>query len=162
MAIMKKRLDHDPGQFTIYEAIAATRSSEDQDYEWSMKVIDELKAALNSAIKGCNLSRHQIAGKMSHLLNIEITKAVLDSWTAASKSDRHIPAEYLPAFCKATKSFKPMEVLCLKAGLFVLRGPEALKNELSELRENSKHLRREIQKREKLLELYSLREQGPI
>jgi hypothetical protein len=115
--------------------------------------MDQLQAALNQALKECLLSRHQIAGQMSHLLNTEITKSQIDAWTAESKTDRHIPAEYLPAFCRVTCNCTPLEVLARAAGMFCLPGRDALRSEVQRLREKKTKLNREIKKRERMLEL---------
>jgi len=149
----KKRIDDDPRQLNIYDMISKSRSEKVDDCG-SMRVVDSLKEALNAALKSCPLSRHQVAGQISHLLNEEISKATIDSWTAESKTDRHIPAEYIPAFCLATGSNEPLEVLIRKTGLFALEGPEALRSEIQQIREESKRLQKEIRKREQLLELY--------
>ena len=150
----RKRID-DPRQLNFYDLINEAQSQKEvaNDAGGSMKVMDELKGALNFALKGSPLSRHQVAGQMSHLLNEEITKAMIDSWTAESKTDRHIPAEFIPAFCRATGCNLPLEVLIKKAGLFALEGPGALRSEIQRLREDSKKLQREIRKRENLLNL---------
>jgi hypothetical protein len=150
----KKRID-DPRQLTIYDQIAQVGAARKND-AGSMCVLDELKGSLNLALKRCPLSRHQVAGQMSHLLNEEISKAMIDSWTCESKTDRHIPAEYIPAFCAATGSNDPLQVLNRKIGLFTMLGKEALRSEIHELREESRDLQAEIRKREQLLELYKV------
>jgi hypothetical protein len=38
------------------------------------------------------LSRYQVAAKMSELLDVDITKTMLDSWTAESKEQHRFPA----------------------------------------------------------------------
>ena len=152
MSKSPKKIAPDPNQKTIFDLITA--NSADRDGSGSMRVVDELKTALNTALKRSPLSRHQVAGEMSHTLNIEITKGQLDAWTASSKSDRHIHAEYLPAFCQVTNSILPIEVLGTKAGFFVLHGPDALRGEIHNLRDQAKKLRDEIRKRESVLTLY--------
>ena len=108
--------------------------------EGQFKIIDQLKGALRDAIKGCPLSRYQISGEMSTLLDHTVTKEMLDSWTRESdeingRPERHIPAEYLPAFCHVTGSNEPLIVMGRKVGLFVLPGPEALRAEIQKLDE---------------------------
>jgi len=122
-----------------------------------MRIVDDLKTAMNEALKGCPLSRHQIAGQMSHLLDEEISKAMIDSWTAGTKMDRHIPAEYIPAFCAATGSNKPLEVLTSKVGLFAIEGPDALRGEIQRIREEMRKLQQEVRRREQMLEMYSMK-----
>lgn len=148
----KNRID-DSRQLTIYDLIAREQSKI-MDDSGSMRVIDELKNALNNALKRSSLSRHQVAGQMSHLLNEEISKAMIDSWTAESKPDRHIPADYIPAFCKATGCNEPLSVLNRKTGLFGLEPPEAVRSEIHQFREEVRKMQREIRKREQLLKVY--------
>ena len=152
MSKSRKRIAHDPSQKMLFDLI--TTNFAGRDSPGLMRVVDELKMALNTALKQCPMSRLQVAGEMSHSLNVEITKGQIDAWTASSKSARHIPAEYLPAFCKVTKSILPIEVLGSKAGFFVLAGPDALRGEIHELKDEAKKLRAEITQRESVLKLY--------
>jgi hypothetical protein len=148
----RKRID-DGRQLTIFDQIQELKSKKEDD-SGSLKVKDDLQRALNNAIKKCPLSRHLVAGQMSHLLDEEITKAQIDSWTAESRDDRHIPAEFLPAFCKATGNYEALDVLNRKAGLFAMEGAEAVRSEIHRMREESRILLRECRKREELLETY--------
>lgn len=114
--------------------------------EGQFKIIDQLRAALRTAIKECTLSRYQIAGEMSVLLDHSVTKEMLDSWTRESdemngRPGRHIPAEYLPAFCRVTGNNDSLIVMGRKVGLFVLPGPEALRAEIQKLDEQIKKVR---------------------
>ncbi|MHB9075597.1 MAG: hypothetical protein ACYC6G_18995 [Desulfobaccales bacterium] len=145
-----KRLD-EPRQITIYEEMTR-RQSESRAALGSMRCVDELKEALNNALKKCPLSRHQIVGQMSHLLNEEISKAQIDSWTADSK-DRHIPAEYIPAFCEAADNDEPLAVMNRKRRLHTFQEPEALRSEIHRMKEEARQLTKEIQDRERLLKL---------
>lgn len=147
----RKRID-DGRQLTIFDQIRELKSKKEDD-SGSLRVKDDLQRALNNAIKHCSLSRHQIAGQMSHLLNDEITKAQIDSWTAESREDRHIPAEYLPAFCQATGNYEALEALNRKAGLFAMEGAEAMRSEIHRMKEEARALLREVRKREELLEM---------
>lgn len=152
MSKYRKRID-DGRQLTIFDQIQELKSKK-EDGSGSLRVKDDLQRALNDAIKECPLSRHQIVGEMSHLLNEEISKSMLDSWTAESRDDRHIPAEYLPAFCKVTGNFEALEVLNRKAGLFAMAGSEAVRSEIHKMREEARRLLREVRKREELLETF--------
>lgn len=152
MSKYRKRID-DGRQLTIFDQIQELKSKK-EDGSGSLRVKDDLQRALNDAIKECPLSRHQIVGEMSHLLNEEISKSMLDSWTAESRDDRHIPAEYLPAFCKVTGNFEALDVLNRKAGLFAMAGSEAVRSEIHKMREEARRLLREVRKREELLETF--------
>ena len=103
------------------------------------------------AIKGCSLSRWEIAGKMSHLLGAEVSKFSLDAWTAESKEGHRMPAEYLPAFCQVTGDQGPLRILAEVAGLYALPGPDALRSEIRKLEEDSKRINQERRKRELFL-----------
>jgi len=153
MSNLKKRID--ARQPNIFEAMTRGRE-EEKDRPGSMHCLDDLKTAMNQALKRCPLSRHQVAGQMSHLLNTQITKEMIDSWTAESKADRHVPAEYLPAFCDAAGDDGPLLVLNRKRRLHAFQEPEALRSEIHRLQEEARQLNREIRKRQQLLELWNL------
>lgn len=139
-------------QISIFEMIQSLSHPSTQ--EGALDVVEHLRMSLRTAIKGCPLSRHQIAGEMSHLVGRTVTKEVIDSWTREAPTPgpsrqgrgegeeegerryhRHIPAEYLPAFCKITGSEEPLRLLGEAAGFFVLPGPEALRAEIQRLDE---------------------------
>ncbi|RJP82772.1 MAG: hypothetical protein C4522_02700 [Desulfobacteraceae bacterium] len=120
--------------------------------EGKYKIIDALRKAIRENIKTCPLSRHQIAGQMSHFLDESISKEMIDSWTRQSdelngRTPRHIPAEYLPAFCYVTGSCEPIKILGHIVGLFVMPGEEALRAEIQRLDEEAKQIQAEKKKR---------------
>lgn len=116
-----------------------------------MNVSDRLRVAICAAMKGCPLSRWEVAGRMSHLLGCEISKYMLDAWTAESKDGHRFPAEYLPALCEVTGDRGPLKVLAETAGLFALPGPDALRSEIRRLEEEAKRINQERRKRELFL-----------
>jgi len=135
----KSRRKTDTNQLTIFDLVK-DYSTSSSPARGQFKIIDNLRGALRTAIKGSPLSRHQIAGEMSHLLNETITKEQIDSWTRESdeingRPGRHIPAEYLPAFCQATGNVDPLRVMGSPCGIFIMPGPEALRAEIQKLDE---------------------------
>ena len=109
--------------------------------EGSLCLAGPLGQAMNTAIKGCSLSRWEIVGKMSHLLGREVTKAQLDSWTAESKEASHRPpADAVSALCIVTNCKEPLLVLCEPVGLFIVPGPDALRAEIQRLDEEAKRI----------------------
>ena len=135
----KSSVNLDKKQITIFELLQDLSSPAPSD-EGQFRIINQLKKTIRAAIKGSPLSRHQIAGEMSHLLGESITKEQIDSWTRESdeingRPWRHIPAEYLPAFCAVTRCNEPLQVMGRVAGVFVLPGPEALRAEIQKLDE---------------------------
>lgn len=154
----KSRKKIDDKQITIFEYLQriSAQPACPASAEGQFKVIDRLRASLRSAIKASGLSRHQIAGEMSHLAGTTITKEVIDSWTRESdeinnRPGRHIPAEYLPAFCQATGCNDPLVILGRTVGLFVLPGPEALRAEIQKLDEQETAIKAEKRKRKVFL-----------
>ena len=78
---------------------------------------------------------------MSELLGIEITKSMIDAWTAESREGiNRFPACYLPAFCRAVNSIEPLRVLADLVGSVVVQGEEALLIELSKIEEQKQRL----------------------
>lgn len=154
MAKNRKKVDMKrQGQMSLFALLtqAAESSRRDQPCECSGNVRERLRTALCSAIKQCPLSRWEIAGKMSHLLGHEVSKYMIDAWTAESKDGHRMPAEYIPAFCMVTGDHGPLRVLAEVAGLFALPGPDALRAEIQKLDEEARHISREKRKRELFL-----------
>ncbi len=118
----------------------------------SLNLRQRLREELKRAIRESDLSRWEIAGQMSDLLDCEISKYMLDAWTAESKEGHRFPAEYLPAFCRVTGSRGPLALLAEAAGLFALPGPAALRAEIQKLDEEQKRLAAEKRKRQRFLE----------
>jgi hypothetical protein len=142
----------DKRQLSLLDLLTMMRGqSEASAPEGEANVKETLRRSLNDAIAACALSRHQIAGQMSHLLGVDVTKTMLDTWTAESKEGHRFPAEYLPAFCRATGSRAPLEVLAEAAGMFAMPGPEALRAEIQRLSEEERRARAEKRKRELFL-----------
>jgi len=117
----------------------------------SLNMQISLRQALNEAIKQCPLSRWQIAGKMSELVDHEVSKYMLDSWTSESKEGHRFPAEYLPAFCHVTGILKPLQILGEAINTFTMPGGEALRAEIQKLDEEEKKIRSEKRRRMILL-----------
>jgi hypothetical protein len=109
-----------------------------------------LRDAISQAIKECPHSRFQIAAQMSELLGMEITKSMIDSWTADSREGTYrFPACYLPAFCKAAGSIEPFRIMADLLGCYVIESEDALLMELGRIKSQKKKLA----EREKALEL---------
>jgi len=136
----------------LTQAREATGGPDSQSNEGSSNVRERLRLSLCAAIKQCQLSRWEIAGKISHLLGQEISKYQIDTWTAESKDGHRIPAEYLPAFCLVTGDHGPLRALAEVAGLFALPGPDALRSEIRRLEEEAKRINQERRKREIFLQ----------
>ena len=137
----KSRDKTDDSQHTIFEVLKHfAEASIMPTNGGEMRIRDRLRGAMCSAIKASPLSRHQIAGEMSHLTGETITKEMIDSWTRESdelngRPARHIPAEYLPAFCRVTVCNEPLRIMGEPVNMYVLPGPEALRAEIQKIDE---------------------------
>ena len=154
MAKSRRKVDTpDPRQMSLLDLLqrSAELRNASQD-EGSLGVQPRLSNAMSAAIRRSGLSRWDIAGRMSHLVGQEITKEMLDAWTAESKQAWRPPAEFLPAFCAATGSREPLQIITDAAGLFCLPGPEALRAEIQKLREQERKVGAERRKREMFLQ----------
>lgn len=108
----------------------------------------ELLGALNQSIREAReqgWSRDHIADRMTLALGGEITVNVrqLNSWTAASREQHRFPLEYLAAFCWATSSTHPLEVVMRALGLELVDAREAAAKRLGEMQIEQARLRRE-------------------
>lgn len=149
MSTSKTKRKIDDMQLNIFDYIKSIseQSSQPSSTEGKFRIINELRSSLSSAIKACPLSRHQIAGEMSHLSGEAITKEQIDSWTAESKVDRHIPAEYLPAFCQTVGCNEPLVILCKLLNLFIVPSMEVLRAEIQKLDEEHRMIKAKKKKR---------------
>ncbi len=134
-----------PNQLSLLEILKDLRPK----VEISIENIDILfRATLTKAIRESGLSRIQIAAKMSEALDIEITKTMLDAWTAESREGvNRFPACYLPIFCETVGSIEPYRVLADLNGCFVIQSEQALMVELSKIDAEKEKL----QKKEKAI-----------
>lgn len=122
----------------------------------SFDIDSQFRELISQALKNCPLSRWQVAARMSELTGQEITKAMLDSWTAESKEAHRFPAIFLPAFCEAVGCSDPIRMLGKLVGVFVLPGPEALRAEIQRIEEDIN--RKQNEKRKRLLFLKEIEE----
>jgi len=146
MAKMKKSID--TNQLSLFETLKFLQEREAiPKASGSMDIDRQFREAISEALKNCPLSRWQVAARMSELTGQEITKAMLDSWTAESKENHRFPAIFLPAFCEAVGCSEPMKILGRPVGVFVLPGPEALRAEIRRLEEEIGKKQQEKKKR---------------
>ena len=103
-----------------------------------------LKNALTEAIKGCQHSRYEIAAKVSELTGKDLSKTMLDQYTAESKEAYHFPAELLTAFCRVTGSYEPLAVLLGPLGCSILSGDEAHELEIVRMERRIIKMQREL------------------
>jgi hypothetical protein len=156
---MTKSNNKSPEQETFFDWIKRAEEISKQTknpFNGSLDIDTELRAAISQDIKhaivpcpGRELSRYEVAARMSELVGQEITKSMLDNYTAEAHEKHRFPCQFLPAFVIATGGQRrAFEVLSRKAGLFALPGPEALRAEIQRLDEQGKKIKAEKHKRE--------------
>lgn len=139
MAKLKKKIDN-AGQLDFWELIKRVHETESQVDAGSLNIDIQVRELVSLSLKQTRLSRYEVAGKMSELLGKEITKAMIDSWSAESKENHRFPLAYLPAFCKATGSRELVRFIADKCGGFYIESEEALLTELGRIEQQKKEL----------------------
>ncbi len=118
----------------------------------SLNYTIELRHILSDALKKTPRSRYEIAARMSELTGEEITKAMLDAWTAESRTQWRFPFEYAAAFevaCDLTTCLQ--QLLCRKRGSRVLDGKDAMLTELGRLEREEQEIKERRQALRKFL-----------
>lgn len=147
MSKARKRIANE-NQLNIFEAILNLQEREEPAKSaGSFDVDRQFRESISAALKACPYSRYQVAARMSELVGFEITKSMLDSWTAESKEQHRFPAIFLPAFCEASGSTEPIRILGRQLGIFILPGPEALRAEIRKIDEEIQAKQTEKKKR---------------
>lgn len=149
----KGRQKIDPNQLNLFDDFIerireCSDSASSKPAEGSLNMRDLLRRALCEDIKHSPLSRWEIAGRMSHLVGAEISKYTIDAWTAESKEGHRMPAEYVPAWCKALDSRRVLRVISDTAGTFVMDPPDVLRAQNQRDSEKIRKIRSSIRKRE--------------
>lgn len=158
MAKIRKRIAASENQATLFDLIRQEMDAHpDKQSEGSLNFTERLRLSLLTAMNHPTKSRWKIAGEMSHLLGLEVSKHQLDGWVAESKAHR-FPAEYLHVFCRVTENYEPLRILAEGAGVYLMKSEEALRSEIQKLDEDERKLRAE--KRRRLLFLKAYRNGG--
>jgi len=150
MTKTKKHLSYDqPSLFdVIREAIkpaAPPKGSLDIRTELKIALADDLRHALDESHK--EISRAQVAARMTDQVGFEITLSMLNNWTATSHP-HEMPLSLFPTFILATGGQRrAADAISRHSGLFLLPGPEALRAEIRHLEEEMDKIRTEKQKR---------------
>lgn len=98
----------------------------------ALAVRETLTDLLGAAtVQGCD--RHEVAARISRLSNHEISKHMLDRYTAPSADGWRFPVEALPALTQATGDYRLLELVAEACGCKVYRGEEALLAEIGAL-----------------------------
>lgn len=142
----------------IKQAEELAQQSKQKHTEGSLNIDAALRAAITEDIKNAHndegrmLSRYEVAAKMSELTAVDITKTMLDNYTASSHEAHRFPVQFLPALIIATGGQRrAFELLSRTSGLFALPGPDALRAEVQRIEERITKDQKEKEKRMMLI-----------
>ena len=93
----------------------------------------ELRALLSETLRLCQKDRYQVGADMSRLLGREVSRYMLDAYTAESREANNFPLNYAAAFEVATESHALTEFLSRKRGCRLLVGEDAILAELGRI-----------------------------
>ena len=154
---MTKKKRFSSNELPLFEWIRKAQELTSQSYfhpKGSLNIDSEFRSAISEDLRhardesGRELSRYQVAARMSDYLGREITASMLNNWTAESHENHYCPAACLPALVHATGGQRrAIEALSRHSGLFALPGPEALRAEIQRLDEEIKVKKDEKNKR---------------
>ena len=102
-----------------------------------------LRDTLAEALKRCAHDRHAVAAEMSRLTGRDVSKSMLDAYTAESRSDHNFPFRYAAAFETVTGSFGLTNLLAAARGCKVFVGKEALLADLGRIETMELELRQQ-------------------
>jgi len=139
----KDRTAHHPGQLSFLDGSAAIVEGQFSD------IPTIIRTALVQGIKGCPLSRYQIAARISELMGRDLSKDMLDKYTADSAEGYRFPAELIPAFCHVTHSTELIELVARSMGGLFAGPSERREVEIARLRMEKASLEQRIKELER-------------
>ena len=102
-----------------------------------------LREALSDALRHADQDRHHVAAEMGRLTGREISKYMLDAYTAESRADHNFPFRYAAAFEQATGSYCLTNLLARYRGCSVLVGDEAVLAEFGRIEKMEADLKKQ-------------------
>jgi hypothetical protein len=118
--------------FEIPTAPAPTNGSMDYSAELCATLTEMIADAMKD---GVIRSRHDLAARMSELTGHEISKSMIDAWTAESKEAWRFPFQFAAALEVACESTRLQELLGRKRGSRILVGKEVLLAEMGRVQQ---------------------------
>ncbi len=103
-----------------------------------------MKQAMARAIRECQYDRPTIAARMSLYLGVNVSKSMLDTWTAESKRAHDITIPRFAAFVHATAAPWLWDEAAAMQGVTMLVGKEAILAEIGMLEREKKRVAREL------------------
>lgn len=124
MSRRRAQRDPDPRQMSFDDFFVVPAA--DEGRPGSIAGFDqELRAALSNSLKDSPSSRYEVAAQMSELLGDDVSKNMLDAYTAESRDTHQISVVRLVALILATKDYELLAMVAEKVGCRLLVGDEA-------------------------------------
>lgn len=99
----------------------------------AMDFSKQIAHALSAALKDCPLDRYEVAAQMSRLMDRQISKNMLDAWSAESREMHNISLASAIVFDVATNGHALLNLFALIRGCRVMVGRDALLAELGRI-----------------------------
>jgi hypothetical protein len=103
-----------------------------------------VRSIVSEGLKRSPLSRELVAGRMSEILGVSISKAQLDAWSAESKENHRFPVVYVHAFCLAAGDYALMRYMAEMCGGYFVQGEESVDFAIGRATEEVKRLQKSI------------------
>ncbi len=134
-----------PDLFQLVDDTPLGAGNDRPDLTLNVELIAALRAALRDARAIYGYSRERVVDRMNATLDRSdhITTRQLNAWTALSQEKKNYPAAWLPAFCWATRSLGPFQVLLNPLGYEASDQADQVAQRLGELELEAVRLRRE-------------------
>lgn len=113
----------------------------------SVEVAHTMSEAIKVAHQERQISREEVAARMSRYLGRNVSVAMINAYTAESREGHNLSLERAIAFDHATENFALLELHARKCGAKVLMGRDVLLAELGRIELD----KRELAEREKAL-----------
>lgn len=106
-------------------------------------VSHEISHIMSEALKLCTYDRYEVAMRMSQYLGEDVSKNMLDAYSAESREDHKISLQRALAFDFATDTRALLDFFSSKQGCLVLVGKDALLAKLGKLDEQELNIKKQ-------------------
>jgi hypothetical protein len=147
----KKRLVTDNKQMSLFDILLQEKADREQIRPARLNITAQIAAAIKNAISNVKKSRETIADEMSELTGERVTVSQINNYTADSHP-HEMPGRLYAAFCVATGDTELIRIQAEAAGIYTVKGPDALRAEIQKKDEEIRKLQTEKRKRQVFLQ----------
>lgn len=130
----------DPAQVSFFDAPAAPLVG----HELSARIREALAETLATAKETLGRDRYAVATEMSRIMGRDVTKNMLDRYTAPSAEEWRFPLEALPALVAATGDARIVTIIAEASGYKVMPGEATAVAELVTLELQNRAIKKRI------------------